>query len=92
MTAKAKKTKTKKRTKRLGKIARLHASTEDELFSLPEGKAGAARWNRPRKARICVRVDLEVLDWLKALGPGYQTRINAILRRVMERHKRKAER
>ena len=32
------------------------------------------------KAAISLRLDADVLDWLKAQGPGYQTRINAILR------------
>ena len=27
-----------------------------------------------------VRVDQEVLDWFKAQGPGYQARMNAVLR------------
>jgi uncharacterized protein (DUF4415 family) len=43
----------------------------------------SARWNRPRKQRISLRVDVEVMDWFRSRGPGYQTRINRILRRVM---------
>jgi len=35
---------------------------------------------RPRK-QITARVNADVLDWLKAQGNGYQSRINAILRR-----------
>jgi uncharacterized protein (DUF4415 family) len=38
---------------------------------------------RPRKRQITARVDADVLDWLKAQGKGYQSRINAILRREM---------
>jgi uncharacterized protein (DUF4415 family) len=34
----------------------------------------------PPKAVISLRVDADVLDWFKAQGPGYQTRINALLR------------
>ena len=34
----------------------------------------------PTKKSISLRVDADLLDWLKAQGPGYQTRINAILR------------
>ena len=34
----------------------------------------------PAKASISLRVDQEVLDWFKAQGPGYQTRMNAVLR------------
>ena len=32
------------------------------------------------KASISLRVDADVLDWFKSKGPGYQTRINAVLR------------
>jgi uncharacterized protein (DUF4415 family) len=38
---------------------------------------------RPLKRQITARVDADVLDWLKAQGKGYQSRINAILRREM---------
>lgn len=38
----------------------------------------------PRKAAISLRLDAEVLDWFKAQGSGYQTRINAVLRAYME--------
>ena len=34
----------------------------------------------PTKASISLRVDSDVLDWFKAQGPGYQTRMNAVLR------------
>lgn len=34
----------------------------------------------PVKASISLRVDQDVLEWFKAQGPGYQTRINTILR------------
>ena len=38
---------------------------------------------RPLKKQITARVDADVLAWLKAPGPGYQSRLNAILRRAM---------
>jgi uncharacterized protein (DUF4415 family) len=34
----------------------------------------------PAKAAISLRLDADVLEWFKAQGPGYQTRINAVLR------------
>ena len=34
----------------------------------------------PSKASISLRVDSDVLEWFKAQGPGYQTRINLVLR------------
>jgi len=36
-----------------------------------------------------LRVDVEVVDWFKSKGPGYQTRINRILRRVMMEGKKR---
>lgn len=38
----------------------------------------------PPKAAISLRVDVDILEWFKAQGPGYQTRINAILRAYKE--------
>ena len=40
---------------------------------------------RPVKQSTTVRIDADVLAWLKAQGPGYQTRINSLLRAAMER-------
>jgi uncharacterized protein (DUF4415 family) len=34
----------------------------------------------PSKAAVSLRVDQDVLEWFKAQGPGYQTRINTVLR------------
>lgn len=34
----------------------------------------------PSKASISLRVDQDVLEWFKAQGTGYQTRINTVLR------------
>ena len=38
----------------------------------------------PTKQQLTIRLDADVLKWLKAHGRGYQTRINRILRAVME--------
>ncbi len=39
---------------------------------------------RPKsKQLIAVRLDRDVLEWLKGYGEGYSTRINQILRAVM---------
>ena len=94
MTVKTKKAKRRKARARPGRIGRLQASVEDDLLLLADEETGAeSRWNRPRKRRISLRVDTEVVDWLKSKGPGYQTRINRILRRVMmEGKKRTGER
>jgi uncharacterized protein (DUF4415 family) len=36
------------------------------------------------KASIALRVDADVLEWFKSQGPGYQTRMNAVLRAFKE--------
>jgi uncharacterized protein (DUF4415 family) len=90
MTAKPKKAKRKKLRPRPKKSGDLHASVEDDLLLMLDRETGAeARWNRPRKRRISLRVDVEVVDWFKSKGPGYQTRINRILRRVMMEGKKR---
>jgi uncharacterized protein (DUF4415 family) len=40
------------------------------------------------KAHINLRVDQDVLRYFKAQGPGYQTRINAVLRSYMNAHQK----
>jgi uncharacterized protein (DUF4415 family) len=37
----------------------------------------------PPKAQLTIRVDQDVLEWYRRQGPGYQTRINALLRAYM---------
>jgi uncharacterized protein (DUF4415 family) len=44
------------------------------------------------KEPISIRVDLDVLDWFRRQGKGYQTRINAVLRRHMQSQVRRAGR
>jgi uncharacterized protein (DUF4415 family) len=38
---------------------------------------------KPVKTHASVRIDADVLVWLKSQGKGYQTRMNAILREAM---------
>jgi uncharacterized protein (DUF4415 family) len=43
---------------------------------------------RPLKQPVTVRLDADVVSWLKAKGGRYQTQMNSILRGVMEREGR----
>ena len=36
--------------------------------------------NMPLKQIVTIRLDVDMLNWFKSAGPGYQTRINQILR------------
>lgn len=38
------------------------------------------------KQIVTIRLDTDMLEWFKGAGPGYQTRINQILRRYMADH------
>lgn len=40
-----------------------------------------------RKVPVCIRLDREVVDWFKARGKRYQSRINAVLKAFIERQK-----
>jgi uncharacterized protein (DUF4415 family) len=51
---------------------------DDQFF-----KKVAAPWPPP-KQQLTIRLDADVLKWLKGNGRGYQTRINHILRAAME--------
>jgi len=37
-----------------------------------------------RKEAISLRLDHDLLDWFKTQGPGYQTRMNTVLRAYMD--------
>ena len=73
--------------------AKIDARRDDEIdFSdIPEQrkaffKHAVLRLPQP-KAAVTIRLDRQVLEWFKAQGRGYQTRINALLRAYMEAHK-----
>ena len=72
-------------------LEKLSAPPDDQIDTsdIPElteaqwAEAVRGRFYRPVKKQITARVDADVLAWLKAGGQGYQTRMNAILRRAM---------
>ena len=77
-------------------MADLAAMPDEEIDTadIPEitdwSKAVVGRFYRPVKETVTIRLDADVLDWLKQGGKGYQTRVNGILRAVMERQRKKA--
>ncbi len=44
---------------------------------------------RPIKKQVTLRIDADVVAWLRRQGKGYQTRANAVLRDAMLRELRK---
>ena len=53
---------------------------DDDFFARAE-----LRLPEPKQS-VTIRLDADVVEWFKAQGKGYQTRINAVLRRYMEVH------
>lgn len=77
--------------KQVREIAALVAlkDREIDLSDLPEVAdwtgAVVGKFYRPIKRPVTVRLDADVIAWLKKQGKGYQTRINALLRAAMQR-------
>ena len=74
--------------------ARLDAMTEEELeASIDHDEEGEIDWGTVRvgipgpKQQLTVRLDRDVVAWFKAQGPGYQTRMNAVLKSYVEAQK-----
>jgi uncharacterized protein (DUF4415 family) len=79
-------------TKELKALERM--KNEDiDLSDIPEitdwSKAVVGKYYRPIKKSLTIRVDADVLAWLKSQGKGYQTRINSLLREAMEQQGRR---
>jgi uncharacterized protein (DUF4415 family) len=80
-------------------LARVRAKTAKELdrdiASDPDFKDVPKDWYKnaeavtptPKKL-LSLRIDADVVDWFKQRGPGYQSRINAVLRTFMQQKKR----
>jgi uncharacterized protein (DUF4415 family) len=75
-----------KQAKEIRKLAKMKQKDID-LSDIPEVRdwAGAVvgKFYRPIKKPLTLRVDADVLAWLKSQGKGYQSRINEILRSAM---------
>jgi uncharacterized protein (DUF4415 family) len=46
-------------------------------------KAEIGKFYRPKKQPVTMRLDSDVIDWLKSGGSGYQTKANWLLRSAM---------
>src|SRR5208337_1367663 len=45
--------------------------------------AEVGKFYRPPKKPVTMRLDADVVEWLKSYGPGYQTKANMLLRHAM---------
>jgi len=58
----------------------------------PEFEEFLAKKHRTKKLLTTVRLDADVLDWLKSKGEGHISRVNSILRAVMLADQKRAPR
>jgi uncharacterized protein (DUF4415 family) len=77
--------------KKLEKLA-ARPDREIDLSDIPEiqeipSDYVIGKFYRPKKKTVTIRIDSDVLAWLKASGSGYQTRINNFLRLLMQRNR-----
>ena len=78
-------------SKQKSELAALAALPDDRIDTsdIPELPPGAwkdavrGRFYRPVKQAVSMRLDADVVAWLKKRGKGYQTRVNSILRQTM---------
>lgn len=76
----------KKRDREIEALLKL-ADEDIDTSDIPEvrdwSKAVVGRFYRPLKEPVSLRLDVDILAWLRAQGAGYQTRINGLLREAM---------
>lgn len=80
--------KQRKRVAQNRRVARLKASAGKKR--LPYLPAELAELYRPLKMPVTLRLDADVLAWLKKQGRGYQTRINQAMRKLMMEERKKS--
>ena len=80
---KRKSTSTKSKTSQKSSYSDVKLTAEHPEASLRHIVRGIVRRGLeplPAKSSISLRLDRDVLEWFKAQGPGYQTKINTVLR------------
>jgi uncharacterized protein (DUF4415 family) len=96
----AKKSETDSRRRSLTDWQRIDALSDEEIAAAVANDPDAASldidWSKaeivvpPPKEAISIRLDADILEFLRGEGPGYQRRINAILRTYVDAKRRSA--
>ena len=70
------------------KIIRAGRPVDIDLTDMPEvldwSKAEIGKFYRPPKKPVTIRLDTDIISWLKSYGRGYQTKTNMLLRHAMK--------
>lgn len=77
---------TKEQKRQIATIAAKRDANID-LKEMPEvvdwSGAEVGKFYRPPKKPVTMRLDTDIVEWLKSYGRGYQTRVNHLLRHAM---------
>src|SRR4029077_3347826 len=89
----------RKPTKEQKRDIRVIAAKRDEDIDFSDAPpvldwsgAEIGKFYRPTKKPVTMRLDSDVIAWLKADGRGYQTKANWLLRSAMEHFRKEARR
>jgi uncharacterized protein (DUF4415 family) len=55
-------------------------NTSDTTMTSATSNTSNRQASIPLKQIVTIRLDIDMLNWYKSAGPGYQTRINQLLR------------
>lgn len=75
------------------RLKNIEAIPDEDIDYSDIPELDAAFWEKAelrlpeRKKAVYIRLDADLLEWMKAQGKGYQSRINAILRAYYEAHR-----
>jgi uncharacterized protein (DUF4415 family) len=85
----------RKQTKEIAALVAMN-DTDIDTSDIPEVKdwsdASIGKFYRPIKEPVTIRIDADVLAWLKSQGRGYQTRVNKLLRAAMTQRRPRRKR
>ena len=85
---------TKNQAKQIRILKRMK-DDEIDFSDIPEktdwSNAVVGKFYRPVKKSLTIRIDADVIAWVKKEGRGYQTRINTYLREAMHRAKKQPQ-
>ena len=77
---------TREQKREIAAIARMKDADVDrsdmpEVLDWKDAEIG--KYCRPTKKPVTMRLDADIIKWLKGYGPGYQTKANMLLRHAM---------
>jgi uncharacterized protein (DUF4415 family) len=84
----------RKLTKEQRRAIRAIAAKKDEHIDFSDAPpvidwsgAEIGKFYRPKKKPVTMRLDTDIIEWLKSEGRGYQTKANGLLRHAMLHYK-----